>query len=77
MMVFLAIAFVLLICFCIFMFFYLQLKRKQPAQTDAPDLSGNQNLGTCAKCQQQRIIVKKEANLCAFCWSSLYTKQSG
>jgi hypothetical protein len=77
MLVLLAVAFVLLICFSIVIFFYLQLGKKKPSQIDKPDLSSNPNLGTCAKCQQQRIIVKKEANLCAFCWSSLYTKQSG
>jgi hypothetical protein len=77
MLVLLAVALALLICFCVVIFFYLQLGKKAPSQSEASDLSSNPNLGTCAKCQQQRIIVKKEANLCAFCWSSLYTKQSG
>jgi hypothetical protein len=68
---------VLLACFSVVSFYYLQLRKKQSAQTEGPDIAGNANLGICAKCQQQRIIVKKEAGLCAFCWSSLYTKQSG
>lgn len=77
MLVLLIVALVVLASLSVFGFYYLQLRKKQPAQTDEPDIAGNANLGICAKCQQQRIIVKKEAGLCAFCWSSLYTKQSG
>jgi hypothetical protein len=77
MLVLVIVTLILLACFSVVGFYYLQLRKKQPAQPDEPDLSGNTNLGVCAKCQQHRIIVKKEAGLCAFCWSSLYTKQSG
>jgi hypothetical protein len=77
MLVLVVVALVLLACSGVAAFYYLQLKKKQPPQADEPDLSANPNLGTCARCQQRRIIVKKEAGLCAFCWSSINTKQSG
>jgi hypothetical protein len=77
MFVFLAVALVLLACSGVVIFYYLQLKRKQTHKADEPDLSSDPNLGTCARCKQRRIIVKKEAGLCAFCWSSINTKQTG
>lgn len=77
MLVLVAVILAILACFSICGFYYLQLRKKQPVRIDGPDLSGNPNLGTCARCHQQRIIVKKEAGLCAFCWSSINTKQSG
>jgi hypothetical protein len=52
-------------------FFYLQLKRGK--QSRKPEVEGK--LGTCSRCGQHRIIVKKEMELCASCWSSLNTKQ--
>lgn len=77
MLLLLVVALALLVCFSVVVFFYFQLKKNRPSQTEQPDLYHGQDLGTCVKCKQQRIIVKKEAGLCAFCWSSIHTKQSG
>ncbi len=57
-------------------FFYLQLKRRRKrGQMEKPELKkDDSSWGNCAKCQQWRIIVKKELGLCAACWSSIGTK---
>jgi hypothetical protein len=77
MLLALAFALVLLACFSIFLFFYLQIKGNKRLKTGKPDLTSSLDLGVCARCQQKRTIVKKEEGLCAFCWSSLNTKQVG
>ncbi len=59
----------------VYSFFYLQLKRrKKGGQVGKPQLKDDSSWGSCAKCQQWRIIVKKELGLCAACWSSIGTK---
>jgi hypothetical protein len=77
MLLFLAFAFVSLACFSIAMFFYLQIRKNKRLHTLKPDLTNSPDVGTCARCQQRRTIVQKDAGLCAFCWSSLNTKQVG
>jgi hypothetical protein len=42
-----------------------------------PELNDLSSLETCARCGQLRVIVNKDAGLCAFCWSSMRTKQLG
>lgn len=58
-------------------FFYMQIsgKRREAARRAMP-LEEVEGKGVCARCEQTRIIVNKEAGLCAFCWSSLRTKQT-
>ena len=77
MLVALALVLILLVCSSVFLFFYLQIKRNKRMKTGKPDLTSSLDLGTCARCQQKRTIVQKDAGLCAFCWSSLNTKQVG
>jgi hypothetical protein len=77
MLLLLAFAFVLLAGFSIGLFFYLQIRKNKRLRPAQPDLTNGVEIGTCAKCQQRRSIVQKEAGLCAFCWSSLNTKQVG
>jgi type II secretory pathway pseudopilin PulG len=67
---------ILLLCLAVFGFFYSQLKAKA-RQAVQPALEEGSQLGTCARCQQRRLLVKKEDGLCAYCWSSLNTKQIG
>ena len=31
-------------------------------------------IATCAKCGEQRVIVREDDSLCAFCYSSMRTK---
>jgi hypothetical protein len=71
----LIIALVLLVVLSIFGFFYFQLRRKKSARAPQLKTEGGERWGICARCGQNRLIVKKEMNLCAFCWSSLNTKQ--
>lgn len=68
---------ILVACFSIFGFFYLQLRRNKRLQAEQPRSEDRSSWGTCARCQQRRIIVKKEVGLCASCWSSVNTKQLG
>ena len=68
---------VLVVCLTVFGFFYLQLRRNKRLQTAQPRFKDRSSWGTCARCQQHRIIVNKEGGLCASCWSSINTKQLG
>ena len=77
MLLALGFALVLLACLGVFVFFYLQIKRNKRLRDGKQELTSSLDLGTCAKCQQKRTIVQKDAGLCAFCWSSLNTKQVG
>ena len=77
MLVVLLLALVLFACLSVVFFFYFQIRKNRRLQTGQPDLTKSLDLGTCSKCHQKRAIVQKEAGLCAFCWSSLYTKQVG
>ena len=77
MVLLLAISFVLLACFSIGFFFYFQIRKNKRSRPVQPDLLNSTDVGTCARCKQRRTIVQKDAGLCAFCWSSLNTKQVG
>ena len=75
LLIIILVAVVLLVCLGIFGFFYVQVKnREHPDPAELHDQSEG-TLGTCVKCQQRRIIINKDAGLCAFCWSSSGTKQ--
>jgi hypothetical protein len=71
----LLIALILLAVLAVVGFFYFQLKRKKPAHAPQLKTDAEEGWGICSRCGQNRLIVKKEMNLCAFCWSSINTKQ--
>ena len=77
MLLALALALVLLACLSVFVFFYLQIRRNKRLKEGKQDLKSSLDLGTCARCKQKRTIVQKDEGLCAFCWSSINTKQVG
>jgi hypothetical protein len=67
----------LIVALAVIGFFYLQLKRGKASDERLAGIKDVSSLGECARCKQHRIIVKKEAGLCAACWSSINTKQIG
>lgn len=75
MLLFLLIGLIVLAALAVVGFFYFQLKRKKRARTPELKGEGGERWGICSRCGQNRLIVKKEMNLCAFCWSSINTKQ--
>jgi hypothetical protein len=77
MLVVLAIALILLACLSVVGFFYFQIKKNKRLQTGRQGLAAPSDLGTCARCHQKRSIIQKDLGLCAFCWSSINTKQVG
>ena len=58
-------------------FFYMQIKKGKSPGAGPRGIKDESSLGECARCKQRRILVKKEAGLCASCWSSINTKQIG
>ncbi|HYP27191.1 MAG TPA: hypothetical protein VE262_10780 [Blastocatellia bacterium] len=66
---------ILLVGLGVFAFFYLQVKRNRRPDAERPSLDKAGSLSDCARCGQRRLIVQKEAGLCASCWSALRTKQ--
>jgi hypothetical protein len=58
-------------------FFYMQIKKGKSPEEKLTGIKDVSSIGECARCKQHRIIVKREAGLCAACWSSINTKQIG
>lgn len=58
-------------------FFYTQLKNARRAQAEKPRLDAGLPAELCSACQQPRLLIKKDPGLCAYCWSSINTKQIG
>lgn len=69
------VALILVAGLSIWAFYYMQLKNARRAQADKPTLSAGVPVELCSRCQQARLIIKKDPGLCAFCWSSINTKQ--
>jgi hypothetical protein len=60
----------------VFAFFYAQVQKNRRPEVARPSLEKSESLGNCARCGQQRLLVSKDAGLCASCWSALRTKQN-
>lgn len=55
------------------------VKSRYRNKTVAPDLKLDPSrtpskIATCSKCGEQRVIVREDDSLCAFCYSSMRTK---
>ncbi|HLG13890.1 MAG TPA: hypothetical protein VJH03_05090 [Blastocatellia bacterium] len=48
--------------------------KKPPAGLSLDPARTPSKIGTCAKCGEQRVIVREDDSLCAFCYSSMRTK---
>jgi hypothetical protein len=68
---------ILILALAAIVFFYMQIKKGKGSEERPTGIKEVSSLGECARCKQHRIIVKKEAGLCAACWSSINTKQIG
>jgi ubiquitin len=68
------ISLVLLFVLGVSLFFFFQLRKNKRLQAERARAANEAAWGVCAKCQQRRLIVNKDAGLCAFCWSSMHTK---
>ena len=71
----LLIVLVLIVVLAVVGFFYFQLQGKKRGQISKSAHEDKSGWGICSRCGQHRLIVKKELKLCAFCWSSINTKQ--
>jgi hypothetical protein len=76
MFVALLVSITLLAGLAVFAFFYLQVKKNRRPEVARPSLEKSESLGNCARCGQQRLLMKKDEGLCASCWSALRTKQT-
>ncbi len=68
---------ILIVALAVVGFFYMQLKKGKSPDAGPRGIKDDSSLGECARCKQRRILIKKEAGLCASCWSSINTKQIG
>ncbi len=76
MLLVLLIALILIVVLSIVGFFYFQLKSNKRKQAELSSSGAkSSSKGICSRCQQHRIIVKNDPQLCASCWSSINTKQ--
>jgi hypothetical protein len=69
----LVVVLVLLVVLGVLAFFFFQLRANKRLRAEQAGLDDSA-WGICTKCQQRRLIVSKDAGLCAFCWSSMRTK---